>query len=1160
MQYIRNYLLNIGKKGIGYLLLLLLILSFGIKGHAQVKTISGNDLKRIFQSPPEAASPWVFWYWYHASVSKEGITADLEAMKQAGIGGAYLMPIKGPDTGYMQPPVVQLTPEWWQMVNYAMSEAKRLGLKLGMHVSDGFALAGGPWITPELSMQKVVWTEKQIEGGKPYNDTLPTPETNEGYYKDIAVFAYPNAVGTIVSTRTVVPTVTTSQLETNASFLADPDNTKNFSSSDSCWIQYSFAKPFTCRSIVIRSKTNYQSNRLIIEASDDGKNFIYVTRLVPPRHGWQDWDAPYTHAIPSTTARFFRFIYSKAGSEPGAEDLDAAKWKPVLKIAGIELSSEPKIHQYEGKNGEVWRISKSTTKEQVSDKICVPLKSIVDITRYMDANGRLVWNVPAGSWTIIQIGHTSTGHKNDTGGGGKGLECDKFNTEAIKLQFDNWFGKVFTHVKPEIVDSVLKIFHVDSWECGSQNWSVVFREEFKKRRGYDLYPYLPVMAGIPIESADVSERFLHDIRQTIVELVHDNFYITLARLAHAKGCTFTAESVAPTMVGDGMLHYSAVDMPMGEFWLRSPTHDKPNDMMDAISAAHIYGKPIIQAEAFTELRLMWDEHPGMLKTLQDRNYALGINKLVYHVFMHNPQPDRKPGMTLDGIGLFFQRNQTWWKQGKSWVDYARRCQALLQVGRPVVDIAVFTGEEIPRRSVLPDRLVTTLPGIFGREIVAREEKRLANVGEPLLELPIGVNHSANMADPQNWLDPLRGYAYDSYNRDALLHLSKVNNGNIELQGGATYKLLVLPGTTKMALNAHIMSDEVATQLKKMVEDGATILVNKKPESTVSLTNAATADKTLKEVANTLWNKKQSSKTIGFEMWRVGKGRVVQGPYKESSFGSLGIEKDFVATNVTGRSAEAVAWTHRMAPGLDIYFISNQQNKQQTLDISLRVKNKVPELWDAVTGEIMMAKTWRIQNGRTLLPIKLEPNGSVFIVLKQATVKRSDNKGKNWVETKAIQTIASDWIVSFDEKAGGPAKPVVFNTLTDWSKSNDSSIRYYSGTASYSNTFYWNGSHENNKRIWLDINRVANIAEVFVNGIDCGIVWTAPYKIDITKALRKGENELRIEVINTWANRIIGDHWQSERDRITHTNAPFRLEGKPLLEAGLLGPVVLSVDK
>jgi hypothetical protein len=879
---------------------------------------------------------------------------------------------------------------------------------------------------------------------------------------------------------------------------------------------------------------------------------------VPPRSGWQDAEAAYTHVIPATTARFFRFVFSKSGSEPGAEDLDAAKWKPVLKIAGIELSSEPKIDEYEGKNGEVWRISKRTTSQQIPDKICVPANQILDVTKFMDSTGHLKWKVPSGNWMIIRIGHTSTGHKNETGGGGKGLECDKFNPAAIKVQFDNWFGKMYKKI-PDASD-VLKIFHVDSWECGSQNWSPVFREEFKKRRGYDLYSYLPVMAGVPVESADLSERFLHDIRETIIELLHDNFYITLANLAHEKGCAFTAESVAPTMVSDGMLHYSAVDIPMGEFWLRSPTHDKPNDMLDAISAGHIYGKQIIQAEAFTELRLMWDEYPGMLKTLQDRNYALGVNKLVYHVFMHNPSLNKKPGMTLDGIGLFFQRDQTWWKQGKAWVDYAKRCQALLQVGRPVTDIAVFTGEEIPRRAVLPDRLVTTLPGIFGKTTVNEEKKRLLNLGVPIKESPRGVFHSANIITTEHWSDPLRGYAYDSYNKDALLHFSKVENGEIELKGGAKYKLLVLPGDRKMSPNAGWMSVEVARKLKEMVEDGATLLVDKKPHNSISLYNHKATDKELNFIVNSIWNHKKENKKFGFTSWKVGKGRVVQTPFEANSFKALGIERDFIATDLSGKPVEGIAWTHRAAPGLDIYFISNQQNKEREVELSLRIEGREPELWDAVTGETMTAKTWQFKKGRTLLPIKLAANGSIFIVMKKATKKQSANNDKNWIETTKVQKIEGPWTVAFDANMGGPQKPVIFKTLMDWSKHEDSSIRYYSGMATYTKTFFWDTSKIKNKSIYLNLSKVANMAEVIINGMNCGIAWTDPFRVNITKALHQGKNELSIEVVNTWRNRLIGDHHLPEDKRITHTNAPYRLNGQPLLEAGLIGPVSIEISK
>jgi hypothetical protein len=1148
-------------------LAVVLLLLIATQVTAQTRPTTVSDLKKTFLSPPEAASPWVFWYWMNAAVSAEGITADLEAMKQAGIGGAYLMPIKGATNPSLYSPAVeQLTPLWWKMVKHALKEADRLGLKIGMHVSDGFALAGGPWITPELSMQKVVWKKHRISGGQQFNDTLGVPDSNEAFYRDIAVFAYPEPAGGEHSTKALIPKVTTSKAggDADAQLLAVPGNKKSFSCEDKCWIQYSFDQPFTCRTIVIKARTNYQSNRLLVEVSDDGKTFRSLGRLEPPRHGWQDWDSDYTHVIPATTARYFRFVYDKEGSEPGAEDLDAAKWKPALKIMGIELSGEPRIHQYEGKNGEVWRVSKRTSPQQVPDSVCVPLKGLIDLSGKLDKNGRLRWDVPPGEWIILRMGHTSTGHRNETGGGGKGLECDKFNPEAIRKQFDGWFGEAVRQAGPELAAEVLKLFHVDSWECGSQNWSPVFRNEFKKRRGYDLLPYLPVMAGIPLESAAFSEKVLHDVRQTIAELVNDVFYVTLKNLAHAKGATFTAESVAPTMVSDGMLHYQSVDVPMGEFWLRSPTHDKPNDMMDAISGAHIYGKNIIQAEGFTELRMHWDEHPGLLKTLGDRNYALGINRMAYHVFIHNPWMNRKPGMTLDDIGLYFQRDQTWWKHGgRAWVDYARRCQALLQVGKPVVDVAVFTGEETPRRSVLPERLVSVLPGIMGEEIVRREAKRLANEGQPVRQMPRGVSHAANMSDPEDWLDPLQGYKYDSYNKDALLRLSTVKNGRIELPGGASYAVLILPGTHQMAPDGRLMSPEVAIKLKELVNKGATIVLNEKPELARGI-QPLMATKG-KEAVESLWSEGKVTRSGQLSAIKValpGKGRIIKGPFTATSFSSLGIEKDVVVLEGKER-AEGIAWTHRTAPGLDIYFISNQQNRERTIEVSLRVQGRIPELWDAVTGETTYARTWHFAGGRTVLPIRLHENGSLFIVLQQPTKKSGATLGNNWTDSRPVHTIEGAWTVQFDTAYGGPAEPLVFPALQDWSLHADDRIRYYSGTAVYSKEIEWNPVTKTN-RVWLHLGKIANVAHVKVNGISCGTVWTAPYKIDITKALKKGKNQLQIELTNTWANRLIGDLRSAESLRRTQTTAPLRpfrtKEENTLLEAGLLGPIVIEISK
>ncbi|WP_025141949.1 glycosyl hydrolase [Pedobacter jeongneungensis] len=1124
--------------------------------------ISLHFSANLFAQQNENAKPWVFWYWVKGAVSKAGITADLEAMKSNGIGGAYLMSIQGPDkVPAYSPSAVQLTPEWWKMVEFAMSEAKRLNLKLGMHVSDGFALAGGPWITPELSMQKVVWSKINISNTD-NKINLPQPESNENYYKDIAVYAYPSPIGESISTRTVIPKITASN-GADATGLVQQGNKKNFGSNEPCYVQYEFEKPFTCRTVTIKvSGNNYQAQRLAIEVSDDGKVFRSVGRLEAPRHGWQDTDEDVTHSIVTTTAKFFRFVYDKKGSEPGSEDLDAAKWKPSLKLVNLELSSEAQINQFEGKNGSVWRISKRSTEAEIAKNLCVPLNKIINLTNKLNPDGTLNWKAPKGNWTILRIGHTSTGHTNATGGGGKGLECDKFNPEAVKLQFNNWYGEALKHGGPEIAKKVLSVFHVDSWECGSQNWSPVFKAEFLKRRGYDLTPYLPIMTGLPIENASVSENFLYDVRKTISELVVDQFYKTLAKLAKEQGVTFTAESIAPTMMSDGLMHYKTVDVPMGEFWLNSPTHDKPNDMLDAISGAHIYGKNIIQAEAFTTVRMDWNESPANMKTLQDRNYALGINKLVYHVFTHNPWTDRKPGMTLDGIGLYFQRDQTWWKAGKAWIDYAERTQNLLQQGKPVVDIAVFTGEELPRRSVLPDRLVETLPGIFGANVVEAEKKRLANVGEPLRQIPAGVTHSANMADPENWVNPLRGYAYDSFNPD-VLKTAIVKDGNVVFESGATYKVLVIPGNMKMNPNYQYMSYEVVKKLSELTKAGAKVIIGDKPlyQSGIKQVNQAVFHKAVQEI----WDGAFVELPNGpHPLWTkfLKIGSIVKAPLYIESFSKIGLGPDLdireTPTDSLFLFAKNIAFTHRKSEAKDIYFISNQENLERQIYFTSRIKNRIPIIYDAVSNQTKSLSKWFAWSGGTSFELKLAANQSIFLIFDKPTNETQLDKGNNWSNFRSIQDISQSWQAKFDTSYGGPSKPVTFNDLTDWTTNTDSLVKYYSGTAVYTKTFNFNGNP--NDKTWIDLGQFYSIAEVKINGINCGTLWTAPHRLDISKAIKQGDNKIEIEVTNTWANRLIGDSKLPEDKRVTKTTTPFRLEGKSLNPAGLLGPVLIQVEE
>ncbi len=1048
-------------------------------------------------------SPFCFWYWMYGAVSKPAIQADLVAMKNAGLRGTYLMPIYSSERRpEYNGQADQLSPLFWDMVGYSMQQCDSLGLELGIHICDGFALAGGPWFTPEESMQKVVWTEDIVEVGTEKSNSkaskkygkkgkMPAPYKfrldaykGEGY-KDIAAFAVPvkHKVDEVKATKMTMSDGVTS-------------DAKNIIRANApCSFSFDFPNGTVVRTVEITpSGTNIQNQRLKVEYSLDGKNFSYVTTFTPARQGWQNTAAAATFTLPeyiksnANSPLTLRFSWSPDGTEPGSEDLDAAKWKPTLRLKGIRFFQNPKIHQWEGKAAYAWRVAEETTDKQVSKDFCPALYDIIPLEMSEDGTVSIPANCP-GTYRIIRMGHCSTGQMNATAGGGKGLECDKFSKAAVNKLVDNWFCKFM-----ELPHSnTVKYLHVDSWECGCQNWSTNFEEEFRARRGYSIRRWLPLFAGIPVVSASESERVLRDVRLTINELIHDVFFTTVRERAHKMGMQFSSESIAPTMVADGLDHYKYADLPMGEYWLNSPTHDKPNDMSDAISGAHIYGKNIVQAEGFTEVRGVWDEDPASIKTLLDRNFALGMNRLFFHVNTHNPWMDKKPGMTLDGIGLFFQRDQTWMPEAKPFVDYITRCSALLQQGRPVQDIAVYTGDEMPRRSVLPERLVSMLPGIFGKERVASEAKRLANVGQPMEVSPVGVNHSAGIVDPKDWVNCMRGYQYDSFNPDVLLNLATAKDGCMVLPGGAKYRIVVVPAVRPMNPDG-IISKEAKAKIEELRKAGVAII-----------------EKT----------------------------------FTDDDFSRYGLKRDTELP--TG-----IAYTHRSANNGEIYFIANQKNEDVTFTAKFRdTANGTPYIYNAVDNTI---SAWSSET------ISLPANGSCFVLfpknnvaeilsgLPEQPAEKAETTAKQ--EREAI-ALTNPYTLTLKE-AGAT---MTLDALKSWTEIEEGNLRYFSGHGKYSTTVKLKKKPSGNEK--LQLGKVMNIAHVWVNGIDCGIVWTAPYEANIGKALKKGVNTIEIEVVNTWANALRGmDEGKAPYEGIW-TNAKYRMDKPHLLPAGLLGPVTIK---
>ena len=676
------------------------------------------------------------------------------------------------------------------------------------------------------------------------------------------------------------------------------------------------------------------------------------------------------------------------------------------------------------------------------------------------------------------MGHTSTGHTNATAGGAKGLECDKFSRKVVEKQVDNWFGLFMKRPNHKAI----QYLHVDSWECGSQNWSQNFAQEFERRRGYDILPLLPIYAGVPMRGG---EETLRDIRRTINELINEVFFATVAQKAREYGVQLSSESVAPTMICDGMEHYKYVDLPMGEYWLNSPTHDKPNDMLDAISSAHVYGKNIVQAEGFTEVRGVWDETPASIKALLDRNFALGMNRLFFHVNTHNPWLDRKPGMTLDGIGLFFQRDQTWFAEAKPFVDYITRCQTLLQKGKPVVDIAVYTGEDIPSRAFTPDRLVPMLPGLFGAMRVLSERRRLANVGQPMEESPVGVRHSAGIIDLKDWINPLHGYQYDSMNKDALMNQT------------FNYKALVIP-------EGVLVSKEVKAKIEQLRQKGVLI---------------------------------------------------VDKPWREKTLRDIEPDVTFWPETIDDKeSLEGIAYTHRKADGKDIYFFSNQNDKFVSMTATLRAAGSRPMRYDPISDTTMPVISCHSDGKHTTINESMLPYQSFFIILdekgKMSTI--SDLLSSSGIHIPGRAYMEDQlWDIHFQESGITLKKQQLF----DWSQHEDDRIRYFSGHARYTTILEWKGKPD--EKVSIQLPNVHDIAHVWVNGIDCGIAWTAPYSVDISGTLKKGKNTIEIEVVNTWHNALRGMDKEKAPYEGIWTNAKYRTKGDGLLPAGLLEPPIIN---
>lgn len=1084
-----------------------------LSSHAQAAPIvlQNDALARDFVKPPASARPWVYWFWLNGNITRSGITADLEAMKRVGIGGVLIMEV---DQGVPAGPIKFASPQWRALFQFVCSEANRLGLEVNMNDDAGWNGSGGPWVTPDLSMQKVVWTEAKVTGGAPVDVEFAQPEAVEKYYQDTFVLAFPTP-------------------------------------------------------------------------ADDA------------------------YRIPQIQ---------------GKSELRRQEFAPSL--------------------------AASTT----PDAKTIPQGRVVDVTSFFK-NGRLAWNAPPGAWTVVRFGHTITGAKNGPAPeSGKGLESDKLSQTATDSFFAGFIAKLVSDNKA-LADKTLARTHIDSWEIGSQNWTPTMRADFQRLRGYDPLPYLPVLTGRVVGSADISERFLLDYRQTIADLLNTNYAGRMRDLAHQNGLGLSIEAYGygPS---DNVDYGGRADEPMGEFWAQTP-YSAEGTVTQMSAAAHTYGKNILGAEAFTsDQNEKWLDSPATIKILGDWALCEGVNRMVVHRYAMQAYPNIAPGISMGPWGLHYERTQTWWNQSADWHTYLARCQQLLRQGYFVADIAYLQPENSPQSFNIP--------------------------------ATAGVR------------DRVRpGYNFDGCTPEVVLTRMTVKNGRLFLPDGMSYKVLSLS-------DSDSMTPRLLQKIAQLVQDGATV-VGAPPQRAPGLSGYPQADAKVKALASRLWGN-ADGKMI-FEH-HLGKGRVIWGKTAPQVLAAAGLAKDFDSGPLG-----SFRYIHRhLSDGTDVYFVANRRDTPSEAVFTFRARAGQPELWWPESGKREPVAAFTQTKGVTQIPLQLDAAQSVFVVFpakshradaivsathndtpliqnaqiipitvtratygvpgnpaktrdvlervqtliaqgsrsfpvtemaegddpaygivktltidfavagKTQTITEQDGKEIRFPETDGSdsektadftadaagnialdawksglyrltrasgarqeikipalpqpQAITGAWDVTFAPNLGTPAL-AKFDELKSWSERPETGIKYFSGTATYRKKFEVSPQMLNaQRRFMLDLGRVDVMAQVKLNGKDLGVLWKAPYQLDVSGALRPGANSLEIAVTNLWINRMIGDEqlpedserkdngtlkawpeWvldgkSSPTGRISFTTYRLWKKDDPLQSSGLIGPVTI----
>jgi len=1088
---------------------------------------AGPALEEQFVNPPNSARPRVWWHWMNGNITEDGIAKDMAWMKRVGIGGLQNFDAALTTPQIVEKRLVYMTPEWKKAFRFAAAEAERNGFELAIAASPGWSETGGPWVEPKDGMKKLVWSETEITGGQPLTASLPAPpsitgrfqnlEFNPGiagamgerlpppptWYGDVAVLAVPMPERSEAATATFVD-ATGKTLDAAVLTDADPKTAIQMPS-EGAEIQVQYSSPQTIRSATLfvpGSAMMFFGSRFAprLEA-EDGGTWRRVTD-VPAS------EVPSTVSFAPVTAARFRVVFrpntdnppNPLGGVPGVDDSFfsmISRTPPTLSVAELRLSPEARVNQYEAKAGfAVVDDYYALDADAGPDVKGVAPGDVVDLTGKLWSDGRLDWTPPAGRWKILRLGASLTGTTNHPATAeATGLEVDKYDGSAVRRYLEHYLDMYEGATGPDLFGKRgLRAIVTDSIEVGASNWTPEMVSQFQRLRGYDPTPWLPALTGVIVGSRSESDRFLFDFRRTLADLIASEHYGTVAKVAHERGLIVYGEALEG---GRPSLGDDIAMRSHADIPMAALWTWRPETGPNLVSYADMKGAASVAHLYGQGLVAAESMTSGMSPWAHAPKDLRRVIDLEFANGINRPVIHTSVHQPVDDKqpGLSLMIFGQFFTRHETWAEMAR----------PWIDY-------LSRNSLMlqQGRDFSDVAYFYGEE-------------GPLT----GLYLHERVADA-----PTR-YGFDFVNTDALEDLITVEGGDLVAKSGARYRVLYLGGSSRR------MSLPVLRRIAALAEAGATI-VGRAPEGSPALGDDASEYFSL---VRRLWGSGPTT--------TVGKGRVIGGEDVEGALAAMGVSPDFRTD--APRDSE-IMFLHRRLEDGDAYFLDNRKARTESVEARFRVSGKEPEIWRADTGKTE-AVSYRIEAGQTVVPLEIGPEDSFFVVFRKPATESSRTVTKpSW---KAAGTLGNPWTVAFQPGRGAPASPITLHGPQSLAASDDKGVKYFSGISTWTSSFDAPAEWKAGAPLRLDLGEVGDVAEVSVNGTKVGIVWKAPWTLDIGAAAKSGRNTIEVRVANLWVNRLIGDK-QPGATKVAFVTIPTYKPDAPLRPSGLIGPVTLSV--